>query len=1717
MALQGTGDHNDWHMDYTHGSSYGLSSAGDDFNSFIDLDRLDQDNDLDIWPQVTDASGGPVQPEFDHETQHQFGLTDQNQLQQRLPVEYASLAGAQQPQQQEWQSYQNQSSAPSFQTLHHDGHATSSQSQGLTGHTPISFSGSQNLALGSDVLDGSSASVSGPMGNSQWQQQQQQQQQEFFHQQHADLQRQIQQQKQQQQQQQQHHKQQNEQVSNYSYNNPATAPSRTASASSIAANTISRTSASPAPRQSSITPDAFANHPHATNSPAPSNNYHSSAQNWQVQAQMQQQQLQPQVQEHQLQQQNQPQTTPQTANPPTSAPAVAAPPAKPAKATKPKTTKAAAAKVAQKKLQPEQAYQQQMFLGHFQQQPEQQLQLLAQQVQQQIPSEANKNGWQQQQQQQAQYGGLVNPAIYQQHQFINYQQQQAQSSPQQAQQHHSQQNQQQQQQPQVLDQSRQSQQMQMQRQQPTQSRLAPQTASVIRPPTIPTTANSHTAINALPAQAAASRPQVSAHSTTAVPAPKLPAVSPVPLPMVPGAAPVTAPPRSKPVKLTYKKPQIADAVPKAIPHLASAADTLERKQLFAGAPFLALGNLVEIEPPMSTMEPAVFPDPSKELGTKHFPGRKGRLPCEIIAEYDRLVSSQPPEKKEALVLELRSKLKSLGKILPPKVYKFASFGDVPTKKVTKPYVARGRPATMDLPGSDDESESEEEEEEVRSAVRPADPADAAAWDAIGIVHVTDNGAATIKGAVKNFGDFIKNICDGIKDAKEKLKKSEESVSAKKETIEALKRTLASRQELLCRAVEAADEKGNEQVLENLGGNSPLVANLVSVLRDCVNTNDFNGRLAKTLLRFMSQFTTVTDELLNQKLKFDKIQKRYMNKGDDEVKDLIGEIVAKTIHNKKPAATPTASTASAMTKTEAGSIKPPAASTAATKTASLRVSSDSLSLKRPREEDADSRPAKKSTTNSTSSNHHVATKAAASTSTAPATASAPAKPWAGTALLPGKTRPPLARPSLTKPEPPSTAAGSKSDVSSKDLAKLASNSSPSKRDTAVSSTTPSSLTGSGKTTGSTSAAHPLPSSSSTTIAAAAAASRAKKAAALAKAEQLATAASTGSSLGSQSKLGALLEEISKPKSTKGGVPAVSTPDSYSSSNESSTETPEQKAKRLRKESRRNLRVSWRTGNDLTEIRIFTKDEGEDEGRAKYLLRDAGDDRSEGLALKRSLKKKGMDDDDDSNGGNGDDRMNIDDEDGDELPYRPWFEASAISFSSLPVGKVTETYVTRGGSVEVDSTERQVMADRENTVLMAVYTDPSDMPLTPKSPPASHIPAENPLGGDARGVQFPTTDAKQQEVQMRWNEEQMYGSNRALWNAIQRLGADKQQEVRQPQPAQIQGAIMSFTGVRGSEVVGLLSSDVVKNWKATLDIRKAKSAHRWQDYTDPSVQKAVLALEPVYLQLQSKPFPATEPPEYITDSERIKEWWTGYNRDKQRERARAETAVTGGQSQNAAAAWATYFAQSNAQQPATSSTDADVYAQYIQAYYQQQQQQQQQQLLQQQQAALQAGGSEANAQLQELLTTLGGVSSAQQSTSGDGQSDAQLQAFIASMANAAYAGQPNAGLTDQSAYTQWPSGQQQQPLDDSQENQQYGDNKDRDGADANDQSNDGAKHSYRGTRGGVHRRGANAKKEKETPEVAGHMRGINRALIGTKACVFWASGKCAKGDKCTFRHD
>lgn len=84
-----------------------------------------------------------------------------------------------------------------------------------------------------------------------------------------------------------------------------------------------------------------------------------------------------------------------------------------------------------------------------------------------------------------------------------------------------------------------------------------------------------------------------------------------------------------------------------------------------------------------------------------------------------------------------------------------------------------------------------------------------------------------------------------------------------------------------------------------------------------------------------------------------------------------------------------------------------------------------------------------------------------------------------------------------------------------------------------------------------------------------------------------------------------------------------------------ETPEEKAKRLRKEERRKLRVVFKPGDAIAEIRIFARDEDEeigydreDEmGHEDSMMRNAKDRKMEGQTFKMHKERDFMDEDED----------------------------------------------------------------------------------------------------------------------------------------------------------------------------------------------------------------------------------------------------------------------------------------------------------------------------------------------------------------------------------------------------------------------------------------------------------------------------------------------------------
>lgn len=147
-----------------------------------------------------------------------------------------------------------------------------------------------------------------------------------------------------------------------------------------------------------------------------------------------------------------------------------------------------------------------------------------------------------------------------------------------------------------------------------------------------------------------------------------------------------------------------------------------------------------------------------------------------------------------------------------------------------------------------------------------------------------------------------------------------------------------------------------------------------------------------------------------------------------------------------------------------------------------------------------------------------------------------------------------------------------------------------------------------------------------------------------------------------------------------------------------ETQEEKTRRLRKESRRHLRVTFRPDTSLVDIRYFNHVPEEDMGHEENLVRDAGDIGGEGRMFKQH-KELDVEEDDDAE----------DDE------AKAWNTLSLVDFSVVTADERKRNYVPfGGGEVEPSCPEREANVRRENSTLMVFYADAKDIPPSPREP-------------------------------------------------------------------------------------------------------------------------------------------------------------------------------------------------------------------------------------------------------------------------------------------------------------------------------------------------------------------------------------------------------------------
>ncbi|KAH8694184.1 hypothetical protein BGW36DRAFT_300226 [Talaromyces proteolyticus] len=172
-------------------------------------------------------------------------------------------------------------------------------------------------------------------------------------------------------------------------------------------------------------------------------------------------------------------------------------------------------------------------------------------------------------------------------------------------------------------------------------------------------------------------------------------------------------------------------------------------------------------------------------------------------------------------------------------------------------------------------------------------------------------------------------------------------------------------------------------------------------------------------------------------------------------------------------------------------------------------------------------------------------------------------------------------------------------------------------------------------------------------------------------------------------GDILADLNKKEDTKTPKTAENRP----------PETEEAREKRLRKEARRRLRVSWKPEDSLVQIRLFTHDPEEEIGADDDLKRDVGDIRGEGQMLKLH---KDLDVDDDEEVGPQEEEL------------RPWTSLIAIEMENLTNEDQSNNFIKRGGTKEPESPEKVAQDNREANTLMVFYTSPADVPPSPKEP-------------------------------------------------------------------------------------------------------------------------------------------------------------------------------------------------------------------------------------------------------------------------------------------------------------------------------------------------------------------------------------------------------------------
>ncbi|OIW23593.1 hypothetical protein CONLIGDRAFT_135920 [Coniochaeta ligniaria NRRL 30616] len=867
----------------------------------------------------------------------------------------------------------------------------------------------------------------------------------------------------------------------------------------------------------------------------------------------------------------------------------------------------------------------------------------------------------------------------------------------------------------------------------------------------------------------------------------------------------------------------------------------------------------------------------------------------------------------------------------------------------------------------------------------------------------------LKQVAADFAEFLAQAVKDLRNLPEykelvlEIKKSKD----KEETSQCkrLRPVLEKGRERLRRVVATALRVADDRILAVLEPRS--VAHTFQVLVNLANTNDIESPLTNALLNFAGRLPFLDDSMV-ESFKWSKLVSKLEVVKDEEVKAAVRRIkdVVKSNEGKEPlmpkvSSTPAAN-GKAASKPSSAKVVPATSGNSATK-----GSTGASTSKRPRtdQDEGEGRVTKKPATELRASASQPS-KNSSQRTTAPAQAQA--KAAASTTIL-----------NALKARPSTGALPGKSRLP----AKVATKSEAVKPERSYSEIKPSRITQSQLTSTSKPEVSkpPINNPSKTSS------SEASKMSSQAQDEDTKPETSRSSS-----GFAALMSEIEQSETTKRPSPTPKKTEIPIN------ETDEERQRRIRKEERRalNLRVAFKKDKELVAIREFHVEEAEDEDRDDHMILDANDDKAEGMLLKASRSSQ------------------IDTD-------REWEEPILIDFTTIPEEQRQKTFVTRGGHIEVETEQQKLMAEKEMTEVMVVYTDAADIPSSASSPrPETDIDFLGPSG---------TEMPEDENIAARAALTMAYGPRGSLEQLLKRNVPDTTStaamivdKVKAAAPYQNYDD-PQVRKVKDEQVFQALTSAAARNYVDPEPVNPELSKIR-RDYDDPAVQAASKSLEAVFKDFTGQPARPQEPPKWQQDPVRRAEWIDGYNKDKLAEEATRQ-----------AAQQSALLAQNYGQQAPSQQQNA--YAQF----YQQQPAQ------------------------DPMAAALAALQSATAQPAQAAQQPNPLHALMAAYGNqqAAPAVDPNQALQ----LAMWAAATAaQQP-----QAQQYGTTAQAGYGQDNNQQDEGAEHRNRDRDRGGRRGGREGGGREED-----HLRGINRSLIGTKPCTFWARGNCNRGDKCTFRH-